>query len=402
MYRKRPVCDSERATNGTCVVRFMQLDLFYLDENGSEQQVPVASNQFSIGRAEGNDLIINDAGISRRHALLTFFSGVAQVTDYGSANGTFLNGHPLQGNATLKHGDVLTLGPTCKIRISLSNPAVTATANPIASAASISTNNSANLSLPKMSPMLMAGIATGLILLIAVISIAIVALKKKPQPTQTVDMNSQVNLVLTNQTPATSSTAKTETSSAPVAPSSGNDAIAKAAIQVIRKISNDQSYPFTPVMLSEIKRRVDQLSSGNIANAMRTFEAQGGDLAASVRSQGLKPEMVYYVGLAETNGGQSGNPLAAARNAVPEINFLRAHFGTNDADQTMLTIAAMKVPGGSKKSHPLLGCLRDKANNPQSERNVWFLHDKGCLNDSAFDFVVRVIACGIVAEMPRK
>ena len=50
----------------------MQLDLFYLDENGREQQVPVASNQFSIGRAEGNDLMINDAGISRRHVLLTF------------------------------------------------------------------------------------------------------------------------------------------------------------------------------------------------------------------------------------------------------------------------------------------------------------------------------------------
>ena len=112
--------------------------------------------------------------------------------------------------------------------------------------------------------------------------------------------------------------------------------------------------------------------------------------------------MAYYIGLAETNGGQSGNVLAAARNAVPEINFLRAHFGTNFADQTLLTIAAMKVPGGSKKSHPLLGCMRSKVSNPQSERNVWFLHDKGCLSDGAFDFVVRVLACGVVAEMPRK
>jgi FHA domain len=384
----------------------MQLDLFYLDENGLEQQVPVAANQFSIGRAEGNDLRINDAGISRRHALLTFFSGVAQVTDYGSANGTFLNGQPVQGNSQLKHGDVLTLGPTCKIRISLSNPVVAQPANSAVFPTPVVTTSlqtATNFSLPKISPMLMAGIATGLILLIAVISVAVVTLKKKPQPTQTVDLNSQVNVVL-NQTPSNTVSPKTESSSsgAPVAQSSGNDPIAKAAIQVIRKISNDQSYPFTPAMLTEIKRRMDQLPSGSIANAMRTIESQGGDIAVSVRSLGLKPEMVAYIGLAETNGGQSGNVLAAMRNAIPAINFVRAHFGTNDADQTMLTIAAMKVPGGSKKSHPILGCLRDKANNPQSDRNVWFLHDKGCLNEGAFDFVLKVIACGIVAEMPRK
>ena len=383
----------------------MHLDLFYLDENGREQQVPVASNQFSIGRAEGNDLIINEAGMSRRHVLLTFFSGVVQVTDYGSANGTFVNGRPVQGNATLKHGDVLTLGPTCKIRISLSDP-VTATANPAISAPPVSipspTNSAANLSLPKLSPMLLAGIATGAILLIAMVSIAVIALKKKPQAPTAVDLNSQVNLVL-NQAPLTSSSSKTETSSstAPVAQSSGNDPVEKAAIQVIRKISNDQSYPFTPAMLAEIKRRVDQLPSGSIANAMRTIESQGGDLAASIRSQGIKPEMVYYIGLAETNGGQSGNVLVAVRSAVPEINFLRAHFGTNFADQTLLTIAAMKVPGGNnKKSHPLLGCIDSKVKDPQSERNVWFLHDKGCLSDGAFDFVVRVLACGVVAEMP--
>lgn len=388
----------------------MQFDLFYLDEKGHEQQVPVASNQFSIGRAEGNDLVINDAGISRRHALLTFFSGVAQVTDYGSANGTFVNGQAIQGNATLKHGDVLTLGPTCKIRVSLSNPVVvTTTSNPVvnqryAAPPTVVPPAKPNRSLPKFSPMLIAGIAAGVIFLVAAVSIFVLAIKKKPQLQTAVDLNSQVNLVLSPQAPSTGDTSKPEISSstAYVVRSSESDPLEKAAIQVIRKISSDQSYPFTPAMLAEIKRRVDQLQSSSIANAMRTIESQGGDIAVSVRSQGIKPEMVYYIGLAETNGGQSGNVLAAARNAIPEINFLRAHFGTNFADQTLLTIAAMKVPGGSKKSHPLLACMRTKVNNPQSERNVWFLHDKGCLSDGAFDFVVRVLACGIVAEMPRK
>ena len=320
-----------------------------------------------------------------------------------------MNGRAIEGNATLKHGDVLTLGPTCKIRVSLSNPVMAAAPAPVINhgysvPSPLGSPAKTNSSLPKFSPILIAGIATGIIFVLAAISIFVIALKKKPQLQTAVDLNSQVNLVLSNQSPSTagSSTSETSSNTAYVVRSSESDPIEKAAIQVIRKISSDQSYPFTPVMLVEIKRRVDQLQSGSIANAMRTIESQGGDIAVSVRSQGIKPEMVYYIGLAETNGGQSGNVLAAARNAVPEINFLRAHFGTNFADQTLLTIAAMKVPGGNKKSHPLLGCMRTKVNNPQSERNVWFLHDKGCLSDAAFDFVVRVLACGVVAEMPRK
>ena len=95
------------------------LTLFFQDETGHEQQIVVQANPFSIGRAEGNDLVINDSGMSRRHALLTFFNDVAQVTDCGSANGTLVNTKPINGNATLKNGDLLTLGLHCKIRVQI-------------------------------------------------------------------------------------------------------------------------------------------------------------------------------------------------------------------------------------------------------------------------------------------
>ena len=61
-----------------------------------------------------------DAGVSRRHAILSHQNGVYRVEDLGSANGTFVNGRQLapQSTAALTNGDELKCG-TLLIRIEL-------------------------------------------------------------------------------------------------------------------------------------------------------------------------------------------------------------------------------------------------------------------------------------------
>lgn len=53
-------------------------------------------NFFSIGRIDGNDFIMPDYAISKKHALIEFRRGVYWLRDSGSTNGTFLNGARLQ------------------------------------------------------------------------------------------------------------------------------------------------------------------------------------------------------------------------------------------------------------------------------------------------------------------
>ena len=49
--------------------------------------------RYSIGRDEGNDVVINDPSVSRRHAeLIDAGSGVYQLVDSGSSNGTWCLG----------------------------------------------------------------------------------------------------------------------------------------------------------------------------------------------------------------------------------------------------------------------------------------------------------------------
>jgi len=67
-------------------------------------------DQLNIGRDSANEVVINDAEVSRRHARLTFQGGKYILEDLGSTNGTFVNGQRLAGPRVLKAGEVVSFG----------------------------------------------------------------------------------------------------------------------------------------------------------------------------------------------------------------------------------------------------------------------------------------------------
>jgi predicted component of type VI protein secretion system len=67
-------------------------------------------DQLNIGRDSTNEVTINDAEVSRRHARLTFQGGKYVLEDLGSTNGTFVNGQRLAGPRVLKAGEVVSFG----------------------------------------------------------------------------------------------------------------------------------------------------------------------------------------------------------------------------------------------------------------------------------------------------
>jgi pSer/pThr/pTyr-binding forkhead associated (FHA) protein len=62
-----------------------------------------------IGRGRNADLVLNEATISRAHALFGYDTSKAFVQDLGSTNGTLVNGSREHRRA-LAHGDELRMG----------------------------------------------------------------------------------------------------------------------------------------------------------------------------------------------------------------------------------------------------------------------------------------------------
>lgn len=72
--------------------------------------VEVRPNRAVVGRSTQADVCLEDAAVSRRHALLWREAGGIWVADLGSSNGTRLNGEAIPEVAEVVDGDLLTFG----------------------------------------------------------------------------------------------------------------------------------------------------------------------------------------------------------------------------------------------------------------------------------------------------
>ena len=67
----------------------------------------------TIGRSSENNIVINDAKVSRTHLqLVQNDNGICSVVDLNSANGTFVNGQKITGEVRLQPRDVIRIGNT--------------------------------------------------------------------------------------------------------------------------------------------------------------------------------------------------------------------------------------------------------------------------------------------------
>lgn len=82
--------------------------LKYADLDG-EHFFALGTEKTAIGRSPDQDLVLKEAFVSRRHALINRQNGTFELVDQNSSHGTFLNGQRIE-RAKLKPGDCLQFG----------------------------------------------------------------------------------------------------------------------------------------------------------------------------------------------------------------------------------------------------------------------------------------------------
>ncbi len=84
-----------------------------LAEHRGERIYPLRDNRVVVGRSSGADVTIDDAEISRTHAVIFRQGGRLWLVDMGSANGTQVNGYAVSSEPLeIGSGDMLSFGPT--------------------------------------------------------------------------------------------------------------------------------------------------------------------------------------------------------------------------------------------------------------------------------------------------
>ena len=354
----------------------------------------------SIGRGEDNDLVINRAGVSRRHAVIGVYSDGAQISDCGSQNGTFVNHQPVVGSAPINNGDTISLGSVCEIEVVM-------TASKAKDRSEAPSGAARALGAPAPPPAQSRDHAGGgagapwklrltaplgaVFSIIGIVVIASVIAWMKSG-------NGELDEKKIVPSPGPSTPASPILTASRPTEDRAFIEIEGGAKRMMRRISND-SMDYASLdqsSLRQIRSAVEQsCKSPSLAAAFQVISQNRSEFIRLADNQ-ISPDLLAYAVLAETNGGAQ-NLMAKAREMAPKLNALRSMFGGDLADSALLFVAAYFEGVPSKKHHPLL----DRISDP-TQRDIWSLSRGGKLKPGQYEFVLRFIAYGIIADNPRQ
>jgi VWFA-related protein len=95
---------------GTRIVARAPKHLAMLVNRARPEQKYDLKGTVNVGRAPDNQVIVDHPTISRHHGWIKEDQGEFTVFDVGSANGTFVNGEPIEAPHRLQNGDVICFG----------------------------------------------------------------------------------------------------------------------------------------------------------------------------------------------------------------------------------------------------------------------------------------------------
>ncbi|MBN1611021.1 MAG: FHA domain-containing protein [Polyangiaceae bacterium] len=80
------------------------------EKGGTERREVFNTAELSIGRVQGNDLMLPKGNVSKRHARLIYRDGRFIVTDLNSTNGTYVNRRRIAQATIVREGDRIYIG----------------------------------------------------------------------------------------------------------------------------------------------------------------------------------------------------------------------------------------------------------------------------------------------------
>src|SRR5881394_299881 len=80
------------------------------EKGGAERREIFDAAELSVGRVQGNELMLPKGNVSKRHARLLYRDGRFIVTDLNSTNGTYVNRRRITQATIVREGDRIYVG----------------------------------------------------------------------------------------------------------------------------------------------------------------------------------------------------------------------------------------------------------------------------------------------------
>jgi len=118
LFPTTPSKQAPRSENGSGPVELklntdnddiVPLNIILTHQGERMHELTLAQPRLMIGRAEDNDLCINNTNVSRHHAILVRHGAAAVLMDLNSTNGTYVNSRRIKDQVIVHH-DIIAIG----------------------------------------------------------------------------------------------------------------------------------------------------------------------------------------------------------------------------------------------------------------------------------------------------
>jgi hypothetical protein len=172
---------------------------------------------------------------------------------------------------------------------------------------------------------------------------------------------------------------------------------------VLSSISKDTHPVLTEKPVREINAQVQRYRSSPslLRDELRAMKRDIVAVSALAKSNGLRTPLAVYATLArmDKDGGR-GEPAQVAGQLCPALAKMRRIFGDELANDSLLTVAALEEgPGLQFRITKLAGQVKD---SPTTIRSIWYLHEHRIIEEETYNFVLRFLAIGVIAQNPQK
>src|SRR4051794_20469143 len=80
------------------------------EKGGESKRLEFVKPEVTIGRVQGNDIILPKGNVSKRHSRIVFKDGKFIIVDLKSTNGTYVNGRKITSPIVIKGSDKVYIG----------------------------------------------------------------------------------------------------------------------------------------------------------------------------------------------------------------------------------------------------------------------------------------------------
>src|SRR5512143_1831155 len=80
------------------------------EKGGEQKRLEFDKPEVTIGRVQGNDIILPKGNVSKRHSRIVLKDGKFIIVDLKSTNGTYVNGRKITSPLVIKSSDKIYIG----------------------------------------------------------------------------------------------------------------------------------------------------------------------------------------------------------------------------------------------------------------------------------------------------